>query len=179
MSADMLYVQARTALSRRDKGTARRLLADAVLADPSHEQSWLLLASVVDDLERAAECLRRVLALNPGNAQAREWLAQAEREQARRAAVDEMQAEAAGGPSFHEPGDEDRPVPRLGQYLLDFKFVSVAQLQAALSSQLNTRQAGLPRRLGDILVEQGALSQERLNFAVREQDRNFYSLFND
>jgi hypothetical protein len=78
-----------------------------------------------------------------------------------------------------EPGDEDRPVPRLGQYLLDYKFVTPEQLTRALRDQRLARQAGQPRRLGDILIEQEAITEERLAFALREQHRSFYSLFND
>jgi hypothetical protein len=29
------------------------------------------------------------------------------------------------------------------------------------------------------LLEQGAITEERLSFAIREQHRGFYSLFND
>jgi hypothetical protein len=33
--------------------------------------------------------------------------------------------------------------------------------------------------VGDLLLEQGAISEERLNFAVREQRRGFFSQFQD
>ena len=80
---------------------------------------------------------------------------------------------------IEEPGDEERPVPRLGKYLLDYKFITEEQLKAALMAQRDAAKLGAPKRLGDILLEQGALTEERLTFAVREQHRSFYSLFND
>jgi hypothetical protein len=63
----------------------------------------------------------------------------------------------------------DQPVPRLGRYLLDYQFVTAGQLDVALSVQQAA--AGQRRRLGDILLEQGAVSPDRLNFALREQQR--------
>jgi hypothetical protein len=120
-----------------------------------------------------------VLTLNPHNATAKEWLAFAEQELARQAAVSEMQTPSALEVALEEPGDAERPVPRLGKYLLDYKFITEGQLKAALIEQKLTEQRGQPKRLGDILLEQHALTEERLNYAVREQHRSFYSLFND
>jgi hypothetical protein len=92
------------------------------------------------------------------------------------AAVAALQAAPGSGEvTLTEPGDEERAVPRLGQYLLDFKFITVEQLKAALVAQRRARDTGQLRRLGDILMEQGAITADRLNFAVREQNRNFYS----
>jgi hypothetical protein len=76
-------------------------------------------------------------------------------------------------------GEEPRPVPRLGEYLLEYKFISLDQLKAALAAQSSAANTGLSKRLGDILLEQGILTEERLNFALREQHRSFYSLFDD
>ncbi|MBI3933936.1 MAG: hypothetical protein HY316_04535, partial [Acidobacteria bacterium] len=53
------------------------------------------------------------------------------------------------------------------------------QLKAALLTQRKAMEAGATKRLGDILLEEGAISEERLSFAIREQHRGFYSLFND
>jgi hypothetical protein len=194
MDADTLFDQANEALRGKDRQRARRLLIELLARQPRHEQGWLLLAAAVDDVDQALDCLRRALSLNPDNARAREWLALAEREKARRAveaarlgeaapeaaaATDDAPEAAATDDEAPAAADESRPVPRLGQYLLDFKFVTPAQLQAALFAQRRARAAGQDRRLGDILLEQGAISAERLNFAVREQARSFYSLFQD
>jgi len=180
MEVNALFTQAVAAIKAKNNDEARRLLTEVVRANPLHEQAWLTLASVLTDLHQAIDCLKRVLALNPNNATAKEWLAFAEQELARQAAVTELNLPSpAPEVAIDEPGDEDRPVPRLGKYLLDYKFITADQLKAALLSQRQANAAGASKRLGDILLEQGALTEERLNFAVREQHRSFYSLFND
>jgi len=178
MDTQALFLQAVAAIQAKQNETARKLLVDVVRQDPRHEQGWLALASVLEDMDQAIDCLKRVLALNPANATAKEWLAFAEQEKARQGAVAEM---AAPEPevSIDEPGDAERTVPRLGKYLLDYKFITEAQLKAALSAQRKAADNGQAKRLGDILLEQGALSEERLGYAVKEQSRSFYNLFND
>ena len=180
MDTQALFAQAVTALQNKKNEEAQRLLVEVVRLNPRHEEAWLALASVLTDMPKAADCLRRVLALNPHNATAKEWLAFAEQESARQAAVDEMKtAPLMPDVVLEEPGDAERPVPRLGKYLLDYKFITEAQLKAALIEQKLAAQRGQPKRLGDVLLEQKALTEERLSFAVREQHRSFYSLFND
>lgn len=181
MDEDALYNQAIVAIEAGDRALARRLLAELVRGNARHEQGWLRLASVVDDRRQIIDCLRRVLALNPHNVTAREWLAQAE---FRGNQTTELRSALAGNlldddVQLAEPGDEERPVPRLGQYLLDYQFISAEQLKDALLVQRASIASGRPRRLGDILMEQGALSPDRLDFAVREQHRSFYSLFDE
>ncbi len=176
-----VYNQAISAIEAGDRPLARRLLAELVRANGRHEQGWLRLATVVDDRRQIADCLRRVLALNPNNVTAREWLEQVERPLNQ---TSELRAGMAGilfddDIKLAEPGDEERPVPRLGQYLLDYQFISGEQLRSALVAQRASISGGHPRRLGDILLEQGALSSDRLDFAVREQHRSFYSLFDE
>jgi tetratricopeptide (TPR) repeat protein len=180
MAEDNLLNEALAAVQARQLPEARRHLMAVVRANPRHEQAWLLLASVVPEVDQAIDCLKRVLALNPNNTRAREWLALAEQKQAGRAPAAPSPPDGSSDDvALTEPGDADRPVPRLGQYLLDYKFVTPEQLTRALREQRQTRQAGQPRRLGDILIEQGAITDERLAFALREQHRSFYALFND
>ena len=181
MDPNTLYNQAMAAIEAGDRNLARRLLAELVLGNAQHEQGWLRLASVVDDRRQIVDCLRRVLAINPHNVTAREWLAQAEHLGNQ---TTELRSALAGSRldddvQLAEPGDEERPVPRLGQFLLDYQFISAEQLKAALLVQRASISSGRPRRLGDILLEQGALSPDRLDFAVREQHRSFYSLFDE
>lgn len=171
IDANALYAQAQAAISAKDRATARRLLTTVVWADPLHEAGWLLLSTVAEDAAQSVECLRRVLALNPDNAKARHWLALAERAVARQAEPAVAPAVAVEAPAevgFEALDPADQPVPRLGRYLLDYKFVTPEQLAAGLAAQSQSRQ---PRRLGDILLEQGVLSADRLQFALREQQR--------
>lgn len=180
MDTQTLFTQALAAIKAKKNGQAQKLLTEVVRQNPRHEQAWLALASVLTDMKQAADCLRRVLTLNPNNPTAKEWLAYAEKEIAREAAVVEMRTTPlVWEVPIEEPGDEERPVPRLGKYLLDYKFITEEQLKAALMAQRDAAKAGKPKRLGDLLLEQGALTEERLSFAVREQHRSFYSLFND
>jgi len=181
MDPNALYHQAVAAIKANDNEKARKLLVEAVRANPRHEEAWLALASILTDMDQAIDCLKRVLILNPNNTTAKEWLAFAEQEKARQEAVAEMHAPlpAPDDVPLDEPGDEERPVPRLGKYLLDYKFITPEQLRAALLAQRKAMDSGQSKRLGDILLEQGAITEERLSFAIREQHRGFYSLFND
>jgi tetratricopeptide (TPR) repeat protein len=63
------------------KERARELLLQVIGQDEEVEAAWLWLSGVVDDPEERRICLENVLALNPGNAAARNglrWLAEQE-----------------------------------------------------------------------------------------------------
>lgn len=181
MDENSLFTQALIAIEAGDRALARRLLANLVRGNPRHELAWLRLASVVDDRHQVADCLQRVLAINPNNVTAREWL-----DQVNRVVTQPFEARAILASTIlddeillAEPGDEERPVPRLGQYLLDYQFITGEQLKHALLVQRSSIGHGQPRRIGDILLSTGAITAERLDFAVREQHRSFYSLFDE
>jgi tetratricopeptide (TPR) repeat protein len=181
MQAEQALARAQQLLAEDQPEAARGLLVELVSAHPAHEEGWLLLATVVQ-VDQAIDCLQRVLALNPNHARARKWLPLAQREQERLAALAALKAqppEAEDEVPLTEPGDDERPVPRLGQYLLDFKFIKTDQLKAALVAQRRAKEQGETRRVGDLLLEQGAITEDRLNFAVREQRRGFFSQFQD
>src|SRR5258708_15198988 len=74
-----LYNQALAAIEAGNRELARRLLAEVVRTNGRHEQGWLRLATVVDDRRQIADCLQRVVTLNPNNVTAREWLEQVRR----------------------------------------------------------------------------------------------------
>lgn len=180
MNANTLYERAQLAIRLKRTEDAWRLLVDALKIDPNFEDAWLALASVTPDMNHAIECLNRVLTINPNNQKAHEWLTLARQEQARRRALTSILSDPEmANVLVDEPNDKDRAVPRLGRYLLDYKFITEDQLKAALLAQRRTTTGGQPRRLGDILLEQGALSKERLDFALREQHRVFFSAFDD
>ena len=173
MDEKTLYTQAEAAIKEKRFGEARQMLIALVKVNPRHEAGWLALASVMDDMDKAIDCLRRVLTINPNNGTAQEWLTFAEQEKARLEAVAEMKAEeAAIQVMIVEPGDETRPVPRLGKYLLDYRFVTEDQLRAALLAQRQAARQGGAKRLGDLLVEQSAISREQLEFAIEEQKKD-------
>jgi len=70
--------QAIQAIQYGDQTTGRRLLAQALQADPRNIQAWLWMSQVVDTDEQRRECLQRVLAIQPQNQAARARLAQIE-----------------------------------------------------------------------------------------------------
>ena len=182
MDVNALFAQATIAVKARRNDEARKLLAEVLHLNPRHEDAWLALASILTDMHQAIDCLKRVLAINPQNATAQEWLVFAQQEIDRQEVIKEMAAEVVPAPEAPpaEPADEEpRLVPRLGEYLLQYKFITGEQLNAALAAQRAAAKAGLAKRLGDILLEQGTLSEDRLNYALREQHRSFYSLFDD
>lgn len=173
MDTNKLFNLAQEALRAGRAPEARQLLIEVVRTHPNHEEAWLALASVVEDMDKAVDCLDRVLALNPNNTVAREWREFAVKKGTN---LEPLQVDDV---VIFQPGDDERPVPRLGQFLLEYKFVTEAQLKTALRLQQVAERTGSNRRLGELLLEQGAISEERLNFAVREQQRSFYSLFDD
>jgi len=65
---------------------ARRLLTEAVARNPLDATAWLWLSSALDDDDQCADCLRRVLQIEPDNAAARAGLEYIEAAQ-RRAVV--------------------------------------------------------------------------------------------
>ena len=179
MNESDLFNQALAAAQAGQRGQARRLLAEVVQGNPRHEQAWLRLAGVVENPAQIVDCLQRVIAINPNNLTAREWLHKIQTGATTPLAPLEDEDPMGEDTPLAEPGDDERPVPRLGQYLLDYQFITEAQLRTALKAQRASMASGQPRRLGDILLEQSALEPERLEFAVREQHRSFYSLFDD
>ena len=73
-TVDALVRAGGEALRGGERTRARQLLAQAVRADPSSQQAWLLLAGAVTDSEQRRSCLERVLRLNPDHAIARKAL---------------------------------------------------------------------------------------------------------
>jgi tetratricopeptide (TPR) repeat protein len=176
MDTDALFEQAMAAIKADRHELARQLLMQVVRANPRHEQAWLWLAGVVEELDQAIDCLHNVLVLNPNNTQAKEWLDFALKEKER-----EKQADRTSDAEIHimEPGDLERVVPRLGTYLLNHGLVTPEQLKRALLAQREAAKRGKTKRLGEILVEQKAITPERLDQVLREQNKDFFSRFRD
>lgn len=53
-----------------DREGARRALASLVRAEPQNVAAWALLADLLEDPARQADCYRQILRLDPGNRQA-------------------------------------------------------------------------------------------------------------
>ena len=59
-----------------DREGAKRTLFHTLNVEPHNVAAWALLATVLDDPDRQADCYRRILALDPGNRGAAEKLRQ-------------------------------------------------------------------------------------------------------
>jgi len=169
LDVNALFDQAMAAAKANRHDEAKDLLIQVLRANPQHEQAWFGLAGVLPDLDQTISCLQRVLELNPNNAQAKEWLSFSLDALGETGARSNMTGRAA-------KEDAERPVPRLGKYLLDHKLVTEAKLEAALLAQSRGAQAGL---LGEILVKRGDITREELNMCVREQQLDFFARFWD
>ncbi len=69
---DIAEIRAKIASgSKRD---AQRELARLLKEQPSNVDAWMLMAQVVDDTQKKADCYHKVLAIDPDNGQAKEHL---------------------------------------------------------------------------------------------------------
>lgn len=75
MSEQDLILAGKSALNVGNKAKAANIFAQLVKQYPNSEQGWMLLANSVSDAKQRDYCLRRVLAINPNNIDARNALA--------------------------------------------------------------------------------------------------------
>jgi len=75
----------------------------------------------------------------------------------------------AGEPTPDIPMTPEVLVPRLGEYLVERKFISPKQLQQALVDQKKSAKSGKTLLLGQALILRGQLDRETLDKAVTEQ----------
>ena len=87
------------AARRGRKEPARRLLSQVIQAEPDNEEAWLWLARVIDSPHKQAECLSRVVQINPDNRWAAEQLA------ALQAPAEETAPAEPTAPDFTQPTD--------------------------------------------------------------------------
>jgi ABC-type dipeptide/oligopeptide/nickel transport system permease subunit len=66
MSPDLLRL-ASEAIQRGEKADARKMVAQALLADPRNEQAWLLMARLVYNRGQVIDCLEHASKINPTN----------------------------------------------------------------------------------------------------------------
>jgi hypothetical protein len=98
-----LFAQGKQAAISGQKERAREYLSRVVELDPQHEEGWLWLSGVANNLPLMKSCLERVLLINPDNAQAQEGMAWVRRREAA------MAAQAAATPA--EPATSPEPAP--------------------------------------------------------------------
>ena len=76
MAENNLLQQAITAARAGRELTARDLFLQIVESEPGNEVAWMWLTGLLDDLDDCIYACEQVLAINPGNANARNYLAQ-------------------------------------------------------------------------------------------------------
>jgi hypothetical protein len=74
MNKKELLKQADYTFQRGNRELAKKYLADLLSEYPDEESAWMLMARMVDEKERRAECYERVLKINPKNHEAQLWL---------------------------------------------------------------------------------------------------------
>ncbi len=60
----------------------------------------------------------------------------------------------------------------IGQYMIDDKLISPAQLQKALETQANSLQSGTTPLIGTVLVQMGAVNEQDVTFELEKQERD-------
>ncbi|MBI5354796.1 MAG: hypothetical protein HZB50_19300 [Chloroflexi bacterium] len=71
MNKQELYKQADYTFQRGNRGLAKKYLSDLLTEYPKEESAWMLLARVVEEKERKAECYERAIKINPNNHEAK------------------------------------------------------------------------------------------------------------
>lgn len=136
---------------------AYQLLSQVLREDPTYAPAWLWLSGVVDDPIRQRECLERVLYLDPQCAHARAGLAFL------------GNTESGATDTVIDRG----PIPwKLGDYLVEYQFITPAQLNEALADQQTYRHMGVtPPMLGQILLDRQWVSPHGLATALMLQQQ--------
>ncbi len=170
MDPEAIYTRALTAHQDGQLSEAQSLLVQVIQINPRHERAWLSLASVVPTTDQSIDCLKRVLAINPENAQAQNLLDQARKEKVRQEVLAVLTQESTV---------EQEGISRLGKYLINAQFITSQQLELALAEQQKTAAAEQPKRLGEILVELSLITDQQLEQAIHDQLRDYNNLFVD
>lgn len=156
----------RSLLSSGRKDDARRLLMRVVEHAPQYDQPWLQLLALDPSAREEVALLRGFLRHHPNHRftqafEARlkdiEIVALLEPEPI---AVPMVAETVEPAPAAHEPQ------LRLGDYLIAQGWVTVEQVEHALSEQKRLERDGVPQRLGTILLRTGHLNQEQLAAAL-------------
>jgi hypothetical protein len=75
MNKQELLKQADYTFQRGNRELAKKYLTDFLDQYPNEESAWMLMARIVEKTELKIECYERVLKINPGNDEAKIWVA--------------------------------------------------------------------------------------------------------
>ncbi len=79
--ADEKLTEGIAAFKGGNKTAAKQILSEVIRAEPTNETAWLWLSACVDTIGQKTYCLKRALAINPGNLDARQALEQLEQQE--------------------------------------------------------------------------------------------------
>lgn len=71
MNKQELFKQADYTFQRGNRVLAKKYLSDFLATYPNDEVAWMLMAKIVEEPERKADCYQRVLKINPNNNEAK------------------------------------------------------------------------------------------------------------
>jgi SOS response regulatory protein OraA/RecX len=154
------FQEALQAAQRGDRAGAFRLMRQALIENPGYAPAWFWLSRLVDDSARQRECLERALALDPNYAPARDDLESIRLREVLATARSIVAAERTQEPR------------KIGEYLVEQKVITAAQLKEALAEQNAARNHGQRIPLGDILLRRGWLSPPALASALVKQGQD-------
>lgn len=109
-SVAALLQQAISAAKAGDKARARPLLIEVTEVEPENEAAWMWRASVSLTPKDAAWCLNKVLAINPDNKQARDWIEKIRSMQQAAAPPAPATRPLTPPPGYVAPSDEPPPI---------------------------------------------------------------------
>ncbi len=78
MNKQELLKQADYSFQRGNRDLAKKYLTDFLTQYPNEESAWMLMAKMLDEPGQKIECYQRALKINPGNTEAKIWIARIE-----------------------------------------------------------------------------------------------------
>ena len=102
------------AITTGDKTGAKKLLVQALTADPRNETAWLWMTQVVDTKQQRIDCLQNVLKINPANESAKTALAALRPEDPNRGTAQTRIQPAPEKQPFADQRERGTPTPRTG-----------------------------------------------------------------
>jgi hypothetical protein len=162
---------------------AKIKLAEVLRLEPLNEKALLWMAYLTEELEPRIALLRQILAHYPNHQLAQQYLEEAHKKQQEVEAL----AQSARKVPFWEQAQRYQArqkaayIPHLGEFLVEQGLITKAQLEAGLERLQSLHDQGNPqqKKLGQILLELGYLSQSALDRVLVQQQAEFSRHFKD
>lgn len=157
-----------------DLPRARELYLQALMLDPDNPTALKWLAYRTHDPHEGCRYLERLLVVQPDNTKARRLL---EAGRLRCRELDQQayfnilsQLKAVQVPEELSTPPK-LPKPPIGQLLMEKGYISRENIETATTLQEMFNRAGAPRKLGEILVDYGCLTEEQLQRVLEQQEK--------